>query len=198
MPDAAISTDIIVGFPGETEPDFAATLDVVSRARFANAFTFQYSPRPGTPAAGYDGHLPRGVVQERYERLIALQESVGFAAARELVGTEVEVLVSVGEGRKDLATGRRSGRARDGRLVHLADAPGVRPGDIVSTVITRAAPHHLLAEGPILTHRRTLAGDNAEAGIRPVTTGVGLGMPGIGVPALVPVAAACGTPAGIV
>ena len=66
MPNAAITTDIIVGFPGETEEDFAATLDVVARARFASAFTFQYSKRPGTPAAELPDQLPKAVVQERY------------------------------------------------------------------------------------------------------------------------------------
>src|ERR687893_459657 len=70
MPDAAITTDIIVGFPGETESDFVATLDVVSAARFAGAFTFQYSVRPGTPAAEMDGQVPKEVVQERFDRLI--------------------------------------------------------------------------------------------------------------------------------
>ena len=69
MPDAAITTDIIVGFPGETEADFEETLDVVRQARFASAFTFQYSPRPGTPAADLDDQVPQEVVQERYERL---------------------------------------------------------------------------------------------------------------------------------
>ena len=73
-------TDIIVGFPGETEADFAATLDVVRGARFANAFTFQYSPRPGTPAAALPDQLPKAVVQERYERLVALQEEISWAA----------------------------------------------------------------------------------------------------------------------
>src|ERR1700710_1754630 len=72
MPEAAITTDIIVGFPGETEEDFAATLDVVRRARFSGAFTFQYSKRPGTPAATLDEQVPREVVQQRYERLVAL------------------------------------------------------------------------------------------------------------------------------
>src|SRR4051812_33616981 len=76
MPDAALSTDIIVGFPGETEADFQATLDVVRQARFAQAFTFQYSRRPGTPAADMAGQVPKQVVQERYERLVALQESI--------------------------------------------------------------------------------------------------------------------------
>lgn len=79
IPHAAITTDLIVGFPGETEEDFAATLDVVRRARFAAAFTFQYSKRPGTPAAQLDGQLPKAVVQERYERLIALQEQISLA-----------------------------------------------------------------------------------------------------------------------
>src|SRR5665811_801444 len=74
MPEAAITTDIIVGFPGETEQDFEQTLDAVRTARFANAFTFQYSPRPGTPAAEMDDQVPKAVVQERYERLVQLQD----------------------------------------------------------------------------------------------------------------------------
>lgn len=115
IPHAAITTDLIVGFPGETEEDFAATLDVVRRARFAAAFTFQYSKRPGTPAAQLDGQLPKAVVQERYERLIALQEQISLEANRALVGQAVEVLVATGEGRKDTVTARMSGRARDGR-----------------------------------------------------------------------------------
>ncbi|WP_057383119.1 tRNA (N6-isopentenyl adenosine(37)-C2)-methylthiotransferase MiaB, partial [Mycobacterium tuberculosis] len=119
IPHAAITTDLIVGFPGETEEDFAATLDVVRRARFAAASTFQYSKRPGTPAAQLDGQLPKAVVQERYERLIALQEQISLEANRALVGQAVEVLVATGEGRKDTVTARMSGRARDGRLVHF-------------------------------------------------------------------------------
>ncbi|AGL28180.1 (dimethylallyl)adenosine tRNA methylthiotransferase [Mycobacterium tuberculosis CAS/NITR204] len=99
IPHAAITTDLIVGFPGETEEDFAATLDVVRRARFAAAFTFQYSKRPGTPAAQLDGQLPKAVVQERYERLIALQEQISLEANRALVGQAVEVLVAT-EGRQ--------------------------------------------------------------------------------------------------
>ncbi|WP_052622659.1 tRNA (N6-isopentenyl adenosine(37)-C2)-methylthiotransferase MiaB, partial [Mycobacterium tuberculosis] len=133
IPHAAITTDLIVGFPGETEEDFAATLDVVRRARFAAAFTFQYSKRPGTPAAQLDGQLPKAVVQERYERLIALQEQISLEANRALVGQAVEVLVATGEGRKDTVTARMSGRARDGRLVHFtAGQPRVRPGDVIT------------------------------------------------------------------
>src|SRR6187397_1899086 len=98
MPDAAITTDIIVGFPGETEEDFQATLDVVRAARFANAFTFQYSKRPGTPAADLPDQLPKHVVQERYERLIALQEEISWQQNRAQEGHTVEVLVATGEG----------------------------------------------------------------------------------------------------
>jgi tRNA-2-methylthio-N6-dimethylallyladenosine synthase len=148
LPGAAITTDIIVGFPGETEADFEKTLDVVRAARFTGAFTFQYSPRPGTPAAVMDAQVPKAVVQERYERLIALQDEIAWDENLALVGTEVEVLVSVGEGRKDAATGRVSGRARDGRLVHLhTDDEATGPGDLVATTVTRAAPHHLVADG---------------------------------------------------
>ncbi|MEI4272664.1 tRNA (N6-isopentenyl adenosine(37)-C2)-methylthiotransferase MiaB [Klenkia sp. LSe6-5] len=192
MPDAAITTDVIVGFPGETEQDFADTLDVVRQARFASAFTFQYSKRPGTPAAEMDGQLPKEVVQERYLRLTALQEEISWAENRALVGTDVELLVAAGEGSKDADRGRMSGRARDGRLVHFASVPGVRPGDVVETVVTEAKPHFLIADAGLRSHRRTRAGDAAESGVRPTTPGVSLGMPGVGRPAPLPVAPACG------
>ena len=78
IPHAAITTDLIVGFPGETEEDFQATLDVVERARFASAFTFQYSKRPGTPAAELDEQVPKDVVAERYQRLVELQERISL------------------------------------------------------------------------------------------------------------------------
>ncbi len=135
MPDAAITTDIIVGFPGETEADFQATLDVVRAARFASAFTFQYSTRPGTPAATMADQVPKAVVQERYERLVALQEEVSWAENRRQVGRTLDVLVATGEGRKDAATARLSGRAPDNRLVHFAVPEGgevPRPGDLAA------------------------------------------------------------------
>ncbi len=151
IPDAAISTDIIVGFPGETDSDFEQTLDAVRAARFTSAYTFQYSARPGTPAADMPRQVPKAVVQERYERLIALQDEISWDAAKALVGREVEVLVSSVDGRKDEATGRVTGRARDGRLVHVAGTAG--PGDLVTSAITYAAPHHLVADAGIRTHR---------------------------------------------
>jgi tRNA-2-methylthio-N6-dimethylallyladenosine synthase len=183
MPDAAITTDVIVGFPGETEADFQDTLDVVAASRFCGAFTFQYSPRPGTPAADYADQVPKQVVQERYERLVALQDRLTFQGMQEQVGRTVEVLVSEGEGRKD-GPDRMTGRARDNRLVHLPRVVGVRPGDVVTVEVTGAAPHHLRADTAPLDVRHTRAGDAWEAGAAPRTgpTGVLLGLPGVGAP----------------
>ncbi|HEY2765321.1 MAG TPA: tRNA (N6-isopentenyl adenosine(37)-C2)-methylthiotransferase MiaB [Pseudonocardiaceae bacterium] len=183
MPDAALSTDIIVGFPGETEADFQATLDVVRAARFTQAFTFQYSPRPGTPAADMPGQVSKAVVQDRYDRLVGVQEEISWELNRSLVGTTVEVLVSEGAGRKDAATHRMSGRARDGRLVHFEPGQAeIRPGDVVQAQITHGAPHHLVSDLPLRSHRRTTAGEGWAAGRRPTTPGVALGLPSFGRP----------------
>nr|WP_241549311.1 tRNA (N6-isopentenyl adenosine(37)-C2)-methylthiotransferase MiaB [Gordonia alkanivorans] len=200
MPHAAITTDIIVGFPGETEEDFQATLDVVERARFSSAFTFQYSPRPGTPAATMPDQVPADVVGERYQRLIALQERICLSENESLTGTEVELLVVADEGRKSAETRRMTGRARDGRLVHFApgDTAGIRPGDVIHTVVTAAAPHHLIADAGVLSHRRTRAGDAHEQSRTPTTApvGVGLGLPTIGPPVPTPATAAAPASAG--
>ena len=183
IPDAAITTDIIVGFPGETDDDLEQTLHVVREARFAGAFTFQYSKRPGTPAAEMAGQVPKAVVQERYDLLISTLEDITLAENRGQVGRTIEVLVAEGEGRKDAATARTSGRARDNRLVHLGTADGVRPGDLVEVEVTYGAPHHLVADGPVLSHRRTRGGDAWQARTDSRPTGVLLGMPSVGAPA---------------
>lgn len=197
MPHAAITTDIIVGFPGETEEDFLETLDVVEKARFSSAFTFQYSARPGTPAATMDDQVPPEVVTERYQRLIALQERICLDENTRLIGSDVELLVVADEGRKNSATGRMTGRARDGRLVHFAagDRTDIRPGDVVTSTITGAAPHHLVADAGVASVRRTRAGDAHEAGTLPTTApvGVGLGMPTIGAAPIEPATSGCGT-----
>jgi len=160
IPHAAITTDIIVGFPGESDKDFEDTLDIVRQARFASAFTFRYSIRPGTPAATMDDQVPAGVVQERYDRLVALLEETCARENASLDGAAVEILVAEGEGRKDAATHRMSGRARDNRLVHFAPhATRPRPGDIVTATVTGTAPHYLIADGEPLSVRRTRAGD---------------------------------------
>jgi tRNA-2-methylthio-N6-dimethylallyladenosine synthase len=181
MPDAAITTDIIVGFPGETEADFEQTLHVVREARFAAAFTFQYSKRPGTPAAEMPDQILHSVVTERYNRLLDTVNEVTLAENQAQVGREVEVLISVGEGKKDAATARISGRAPDNRLVHVALDPALpapRPGDMVTAEITHAAPHHLNADR-MVSVRRTRAGDLADQPIEVITPGVMLGLPTI-------------------
>jgi len=176
MPDAAITTDIIVGFPGETDDDFAQTLDVVRAARFAGAFTFQYSKRPGTPAADMPDQVPASAVAERYGRLVELVDEIAWAENKKLDGATLEVLVAEGEGRKDGATHRLSGRARDNRLVHLAQCSGDQgdavPGDIATVRVTYAAPHHLVADDMLAVRRRA----PRETAAAPVP-GVFVGMP---------------------
>jgi tRNA-2-methylthio-N6-dimethylallyladenosine synthase len=188
MPDAAITTDIIVGFPGETEADFEATLEVVREARFSGAYTFLYSKRPGTPAAAMDEQIPHEVVQARYERLVDLVDQIAHEENKRLVGRTVEVLVAEGEGRKDIATSRLSGRAPDNRLVHFDPSvetglDPVRPGDLVTVDITLAAPHYLVSDKPVRSVRRPRAGD-AWRGRHEAPSGssVLLGLPAIGQP----------------
>jgi tRNA-2-methylthio-N6-dimethylallyladenosine synthase len=192
MPEAAITTDIIVGFPGETEADFEQTLDVVPQARFCGAYTFQYSKRPGTPAAAMPDQVPKDQVQSRYERLVELVDDIAWQENKNLVGRTVELLVAEGEGRKDAATHRMSGRAPDNRLVHFApdDALDVRPGDLVSVEVTYAAPHHLVSDSPVRGVRRTRAGDAWEGRHGP-PKGIALGMPSFGAPPPTP-AHVCG------
>jgi tRNA-2-methylthio-N6-dimethylallyladenosine synthase len=194
MPHAAISTDIIVGFPGETEEDFAETMRVVELARFATAFTFQYSIRPGTPAADLPDQVPKEVVQERYERLIELQERISGEENARLLGRSVEVLVAAGEGRRDMERGRMSGRAEDNRLVHF-DVPAgsevPRPGDVVTVEVVRAAPHYLIASpvSGVLPVRRTRSGDawdraEAESCAVPVAPVDAVGRVSLGLPTI--------------
>ena len=185
IPNAAITTDIIVGFPGETEEDFQATMDVVRKSRFAMAYTFQYSKRPGTPAADMPNQVEKEVVQERYERLLELVNEVAWQENQKQIGQEVEVLVANGEGRKDSNTNRMTGRARDNRLVHFEVPEGgevPRPGDLVTVQVSRAAPYFLIAdslEGSKYQVRRTAGGDASDrAAAESCSTGkVNLGIP---------------------
>ncbi|MEX2204198.1 MAG: tRNA (N6-isopentenyl adenosine(37)-C2)-methylthiotransferase MiaB, partial [Actinomycetota bacterium] len=139
IPGIAVSTDIIVGFPGETEEDFEETLDLVRRARFDQAYTFQYSPRPGTRAATMGDQVPKPVVQERFDRLVPLQEAIALERMRAQVGSTAEVLVE-GTGRK----GRVQGRTRTNRVVHLDGEHA--PGSFLDARIVAAYPHHLDGE----------------------------------------------------
>src|SRR5699024_4267438 len=175
----------------ETEEDFQGTMDIVRRARFSAAYTFQYSPRPGTPAATMDEQVPKHVVQERFARLIKLQDEIAAEENATHSGKGEELLVEA-EGINNNDKHRLRGRASDGRLVHFApDANGediseqIRPGDIVHTTITDAGYFFLIADEGVASHRRTKAGDMSALGQTPTTQpiGVGLGFPKIGKPA---------------
>lgn len=180
IPKSQITTDIIVGFPGETEQDFQDTLQLCTEARFSAAYTYQYSKRPGTPAATMPDQVPAEVVGERYTRLHAHQEALSLSVNKESIGRRMNVLVTEHEGRRDAERGRMSGRTEDFRLAHFTynAFDTARPGDVVEVEITDAAPHFLSGNG--LNVRRTRGGDafeilSAERRIEPLL----LGMPAI-------------------
>lgn len=122
-PGLAITTDLIVGFPGETEEDFADTLDLMDKVRFDSAFTFQYSRRSGTPAARMTEQVPPDVVRERFERLLAMQNSHSLAANQVMIGQTAEILI---EGISDTADDILSGRTASGKLINLTIPPSVQ------------------------------------------------------------------------
>lgn len=186
IPHAAITTDIIVGFPGETEEDFQQTLDIVEQSRFSSAFTFLYSMRPGTPAADREDQVPEEVKLERYHRLLELQERISTEENQKQEGRDLKILIAEGEGRKDAETMRISGRAEDNRLVHVSVPTGAkvpRPGDFVRAQVTHGAPHHLVADsgiqGGLYEVIPTRAGDAWQAkNAQPMPAGtVSLGIP---------------------
>ena len=174
IPQAAITTDIIVGFPGETEEDFQATLDVMSAARFTAAYTFQYSKRPGTPAAIMPNQVDPEIIGRRYTYLHQFQEKISFEESKKLIGSEVEVLIGDHVGRRDEERGRVAGRSEDFHLVHLNFDPSARPrpGDLVRTVITEAAPHHLVAEGMPLSIEETAGSRAAQTRAHAISLGM--------------------------
>jgi tRNA-2-methylthio-N6-dimethylallyladenosine synthase len=195
LPDAALTTDIIVGFPGETDEDFEATLDVVAQVGFDQAFTFQYSPRPGTPAAEMtDEFVPPEVVRERYGRLEVLVREQSRAAHQRLVGTDQELLV---ESPSKTDPTRWSGRTRGNHLVHLPapdhaprTEPAFAPGDLVVAPIVEASTNYALA-AVATSIRRTAAGRAAaaamargESHLRPADAPVTPGAPARSLPVL--------------
>lgn len=140
LPDLTVSTDLIVGFPGETEEDFQMTLEVVREARYDHAFTFMFSPRPGTAAARMtDAFVPAEVATERLGRLVDLQNQISLTRNQAMVGRRYEVLVE-GPSRKDPAV--LTTRNRGGKVVHVRGA--YAPGTFVEVTVTAAAPHHLV------------------------------------------------------
>ncbi len=141
VPDLAVSTDVIVGFPGERDIDFEDTLRTMKEARFDSAFMFQFSPRPGTPAADMPDQVPAEVVTERFDRLVELQNEMTFHKNAGRVGRIEEVMVEGPSKRDPLVATTRS---RGNRIVHV---PGTwSPGSILDVTVTRAAPHYLEGE----------------------------------------------------
>jgi len=172
MPDAMITTDIIVGFPGESEEDFVATMDIASKARFAAAYTYKYSIRPGTPAGEMENQVAEDVVGERYTRLHEHQQKISLSVNQESIGTTHRVLVSEIEGRRDEAQSRMTGRSEDFRLVHFGDQTAARPGDFVDVVIEEASAHYLIGSSRDVI--RTRGGDAHQDRTGPASTTLGI------------------------
>jgi tRNA-2-methylthio-N6-dimethylallyladenosine synthase len=172
MPHATITTDIIVGFPGESEAEFHETMKITSDLRFLAAYTFQYSKRPGTPAAEMPNQIPSEVVSERYTRLHEHLNALSQSVNDDVVGRTAEVLVADSDG------ARASGKSRDFRLVHFDSVDGLRPGDIAEIRIGSAKPHFVLGVGDPISTRKTRGGDAFEARKKEgESTGVMLGIP---------------------
>ena len=156
IPDVAITTDIIVGFPGESEAEFEETLTLVEEVGYDGAFTFQYSPRPMTEAAELEDQIPKEVVQERFDRLVAVQERWSLKRNEGCIGRVEEVLVE-GSSKKDAA--RVTGRTRTNKLVHFEDDDAAS-GSFRTVEIVSASPHHLegrVLDGPRRDAKRSLA-----------------------------------------
>jgi tRNA-2-methylthio-N6-dimethylallyladenosine synthase len=150
IPDAAITTDIIVGFPGESDEDFAQTIDLVKTVKFSAAYTFQYSKRPGTPAATMPDQVNDEVMAMRYNQLHQVQQEISKSENAKLIGKQVQLLVSAHEGRHDLDLKRVTGRAADFRLTHFDNSANTaRPGDLVTVQVTEAFANHIVAGAPI-------------------------------------------------
>ena len=159
MPDAAITTDIIVGFPGESDANFDDTIKLVKQARFSAAYTFQYSKRPGTPAAAMADQIADDVMAGRYNQLHKIQQEISKSENEKLIGKTVELLVSGHEGRHDLDQNRMNGRSADFRLTHFDNtAKSARPGDLVEVKVVEAFANHIVAGAPINV-KKTKGGD---------------------------------------
>jgi tRNA-2-methylthio-N6-dimethylallyladenosine synthase len=146
VPDCALTTDIIVGFPGETEADFEETLEVVDEVGYDSAFTFIYSPRRETPAAEYEDQLPHEVKRERMERLVELVQKRAVERAQRFVGRTMDVLVE-GPSRTDPAKLR--GRIRHNKTVNFDGVAS--PGEIVDVAIGSATSTTLAGDERLLS-----------------------------------------------
>jgi len=172
IPQAMITTDIIVGFPGESEEDFQGTLDITTQARFAAAYTYKYSIRPGTPAGVMPNQVPEEIVGERYTRLHEHQQKISLSVNEESIGSTHRVMVSEVEGRRDESRSRMTGKSEDFRLVHFDNDTDARPGDFVDVRVTEASAHYLI--GSALSVTRTRGGDAHAAKSAPASTTLGM------------------------
>ncbi len=143
VPEINLSTDVIVGFPGETEEDFAETLDLLEEVRFGQVFAFAYSPRPRTPAARYADQVPPEVKKARLAALFERTDAISAELNRQLVGSLLPVLID-GESRR--SPDDWQGRSEDNRVVNFPKTPGSGVGEIVRVRITRATAHSLYGE----------------------------------------------------
>jgi tRNA-2-methylthio-N6-dimethylallyladenosine synthase len=172
IPQAMITTDIIVGFPGESEEDFQGTLDITTQARFAAAYTYKYSIRPGTPAGVMPNQVPEEIVGERYTRLHEHQQKISLSVNEESIGSTHRVMVSEVEGRRDESRSRMTGKSEDFRLVHFDNDTDARPGDFVDVRVSEASAHYLI--GSALSVTRTRGGDAHAAKSAPASTSLGI------------------------
>jgi len=140
VPDLAITTDIIVGFPGESETDFAETLSLMQAVRFDGCFAFKFSPRSGTPAAELPDQVQEPDKATRLSRVLALQDEISLQRNQAIVGRVVEVLAD--QGLRKRATGLAAGRTRENKIVHFSGG-AVEEGNLVKVEIMQARPHHL-------------------------------------------------------
>ena len=143
VPDINLSTDAIVGFPGETEEDFLQTMKLLERLRFGHVFAFAFSPRPGTPAAKYGDQVSEVVMKERLHRLFELTDRISLELNQELVGSTVTVLI---DGDSRLDPNDWQGRGEDNRVVNFPKTGHETIGDVVAVRIRRAGAHSLVGD----------------------------------------------------
>ena len=136
-PDIALTTDVIVGFPGESEADFEQTMDLLREVRYHGSFSFKYSDRPGTRSSGFDDKVPEEVKKERLARFQELQDKISLERNTEYVGKTVDIMVE-SIGREGI-----SGRTTTNHIVHCPPLPGVGPGDPVPVRVVQAGKHSL-------------------------------------------------------
>jgi tRNA-2-methylthio-N6-dimethylallyladenosine synthase len=143
LPGIALSTDVIVGFPGETEEDFSATLELISQVRFGQLYGFVYSPRPRTPAARYGERVARDVAGDRLGRLFAAQSAIQLTLNQALIDRRVEILI---DGPAKRGSGWWQGRGADNRVVNVPAWKGIAEGQLAVVTVTGATAHALLGE----------------------------------------------------